>query len=145
MLRALFATDAFWISSDQKIKRPIRFVASALRATGATTNGGSELLEYVVRMGQSPFSYPTPDGYPDEAEPWMGTLMWRWHFGVALKRNSIPGTSVDWEKLAELHGDDRRMMAGMLGRQPSAEEESGFHASGIGPAFILASPGFQRC
>lgn len=145
MLRALFATDAFWASSDRKIKRPIRFVASALRTTGATTKAGTELLEYVVRMGQAPFSYPTPDGYPDEAEPWMGTLMWRWHFSVALKNNAIPGTEVDWARLAKLHENERNLMASMLGRQPSAEEVNGFHSSGMGPAFILASPGFQRC
>jgi uncharacterized protein (DUF1800 family) len=145
MLRALFATDAFWASSDAKFKRPMRFVASALRATGATTKAGPGLLEYVMRMGQEPFSYPTPDGYPDEAEPWMGTLMWRWHFSVALKNNAIPGTRIDWPKLKTLHETDQNMMASILGRQPSAIEENGFHSSGMDSAFILASPGFQRC
>ena len=145
MLRALFTTDAFWTSSDQKFKRPIRFVASALRATGASTKAGPDLLEYILRMGQAPFSYPTPDGYPDEAEPWMGTLMWRWHFSVAMKQNAIPGTKIDWPKLEELYKSDRNLMTNILGRQPSAEEESGFHRSGMGPAFILSSPGFQRC
>jgi uncharacterized protein (DUF1800 family) len=145
VLRTLFATDAFWDSSDQKFKRPIRYMASALRATGATTKAGPALLDYAMRMGQAPFSFPTPDGYPDEAEPWMGTLMWRWHFSAALKQNSIPGTKIDWAKLSEAYGSERNLMAGFLGRQPSAEEESGYRASGMGPAFILASPGFQRC
>jgi hypothetical protein len=145
MLRALFATDAFRNAHNAKVKRPFRFVASALRATGATAKSSAELLEYVVRMGQGPFRYPTPDGYPDEAKPWMGTLMWRWHFSVALKKNAIPGVQVDWERLAVHHGSERNLMTGILGRQPTAEEEEGFHTSGVGPAFILASPGFQRC
>ena len=145
VLKALFATDAFWLSTDQKMKRPMRFVASALRATGASTNAGPALMEYVVRMGQAPFRYPTPDGYPDEADPWMGTLMWRWHLSVALMRNSVPGTKIDWEALKTLHGTEQNLMAMMLGRQPTADEEKGYATSGIGPAFILASPGFQRC
>ena len=144
-LRTLFKSEAFWASRDLKLKRPIRFVASALRASGAKTDAGPALIEYVMRMGQAPFSYPTPDGYPDEADPWMGTLMWRWQFGVALQHNSIPGTWTDWEKLNSVYGDDSKLMAGLLGRQPTAEEASGYHASGMGPAFLLASPGFQRC
>ena len=27
-------------------------------------------------------SFPTPDGYPDTAAPWLGTLLWRWNFAV---------------------------------------------------------------
>jgi hypothetical protein len=144
MLRALFATNAFWASSNQKTKRPMRFMVSALRGTGATTDAGQGVLEYLLRMGQSPFSYPTPDGYPDEEKPWLGTLMWRWNFVVALTGNAIPGTKVDWAALKSCYGDKRQAMAGMLGRTPTMAEEKGYHASGMGPAFILASPAFQR-
>ena len=144
LLRTLFSTDAFWASTDQKVKRPMRFIASALRATAATTNAAPELMDYLIRMGQAPFSYPTPDGYPDQADPWMGTLMWRWHFSVALQKNAIPKTTIEWEKLSSLYETEPNFMASLLGRQPSVEEENGFQASGMGPAFILASPGFQR-
>ena len=144
LLRAVFASESFWSAKNQKMKRPMRYVASTLRATGARTNAHESLLDYVVRMGQAPFSYPTPDGYPDQAEPWMGTLMWRWHFSVALQRNAIAGTHVDWEKLVQAHGDEASVMAGVLGRQPSAAEREGFYTSGMGLAFLLASPGFQR-
>ena len=145
MLRALFESNAFWASSDQKLKRPMHFVASALRATSAQTNASPELLDYLMRMGQAPFSYPTPDGYPDQAEPWLGTLMWRWHFSVALQQNHIPGTSIDWTALKESYGGELPMSAGLLGRLPSHEEKEAVLASGMGPACLLASPSFQRC
>ena len=32
------------------------------------------MLDYLIRMGHAPFQYPTPDGYPEEAAPWMGTM-----------------------------------------------------------------------
>jgi hypothetical protein len=47
-----------------------------------------EIIDYLKRMGHAPFNYPTPEGYPDQASPWMGTLLWRWNFAVALSQNS---------------------------------------------------------
>ena len=145
ILRALFSTDSFWHSTDHKLKRPMRFVVSALRATGASTDAGAALLDYIVRMGQTPFSYPTPDGYPDEADPWLGTLMWRWQFSMALQKNMIPGTSIDWDALHDSYGGERNLSTGFLGRLLPTEELTAISASGMVPACLLASPSFQRC
>ena len=41
-------------------------------------------------MGQGIFQYPTPDGYPDKASPWLGTLLWRWNFAFSLATNTVP-------------------------------------------------------
>jgi len=71
-------------SAGAKFKPPFRFIVSALRAVGADTHAHAPLIDYLVRMGQGVFEYPTPDGYPDEASPWMGTLLWRWNFSFAL-------------------------------------------------------------
>ena len=61
-LRALFATDDFRRHRGNKLKRPFNFIVSALRATGADTNAGLEIIDYLQRMGHAPFNYPTPDG-----------------------------------------------------------------------------------
>jgi uncharacterized protein (DUF1800 family) len=78
-----------------KLKRPVDFVVSALRSLNAETDGGPALHDYLQRLGQPYFGWPTPDGYPDHAEPWRGGLLPRWQFSLALARNEIPGTTVN--------------------------------------------------
>lgn len=144
-LRALFATEEFRSQRGTKFKRPFQFVVSALRATEAHTDAGLEVIDYLVRMGQVPFGYPTPDGYPEQAAPWLGTLLWRWNFAVALSRNRVKGTRVDVAVLTRNAGGDDALMAHLLGRRPTAEEAQAYHDSGEGMALLLASPAFQRC
>jgi uncharacterized protein (DUF1800 family) len=144
-LRTLFATEEFRSERGTKFKRPFQFVVSALRTAEAQTDAGLELVDYLVRMGQVPFGYPTPDGYPEQADPWLGTLLWRWNFAVALSRNRMKGTRVDFTALRRNAGGDDALMAHVLGRKPSAEEAQAYHDSGEGLALLLASPAFQHC
>jgi len=143
-LRALFATPAFLSARQNKIKRPFHFVVSALRATGAETDGHGRLLEYLLRMGHAPYQYPTPDGYPEETAPWLGTLFWRWHFATALASNQLGGAQVNWRGLEEHFGGEEAVMAQLLGRRPGPQEWDAFERSGRLPGLVLASPAFQR-
>src|SRR5262249_2893710 len=118
---------------------------SALRATGARTDCGMEMVDYLKRMGHAPFNYPTPEGYPDQATPWMGTLLWRWNFAVAISQNKIKGTRTDEESLRKQTGGKEPLMAHLLGRKATPEEAQAFEDSGAGLALMLASPGFQVC
>jgi uncharacterized protein (DUF1800 family) len=144
-LRALFATEDFRQQRGNKFKRPFNYIVSALRATGARTDSGLEIVDYLRRMGHAPFSYPTPDGYPEPAGPWMGTLLWRWNFALALSENRIKGTTVNFEALQKHAGGDPGLMAHLLGRKSLAEEAQAYEESGAGLALLLASPAFQRC
>lgn len=144
-LRAVFAAPAFWDNRGNKVKRPFNYVASALRAAGAQTDAGLPLIDYLRRMGHAPFSYPTPDGYPEKAAPWMGTLLWRWNFAVALSLNQMPGTHISIQTLRERAGGDPGLMAHLLGRMPTPAEAAAYNESGAGLALLLASPAFQRC
>lgn len=144
-LRSLFATQAFRDESPSGIKRPFHYVVSALRATGAETDAGTEVHQYLQRMGHVPFEYPTPDGYPLESAPWTGTLLWRWHFADALAANRLEGTVVDVTRLVDAFGGDELLMAHLLGRKPTDLETKAYHDSGRRLAVMLASPAFQRC
>jgi uncharacterized protein (DUF1800 family) len=144
-LRALFATLDFQAQRGNKLKRPFAFIASALRSTGAHTDAGLPVIHYLNRMGHAPFSYPTPDGYPDTGAPWLGTLLWRWNFAVALSEGQLKGTKCDLDALREKAGGDTGLMTHFLGRKPTPEETQAFHDSGAGVALILASPAFQVC
>jgi uncharacterized protein (DUF1800 family) len=144
-LRTLFASQEFEASAGVKLKRPFHYVVSALRATNANTDACTPIIQYLEKMGQAPFRYPTPDGYPLEAEHWHATLLWRWKFALALSNNKIDGTTIERAKLLLKLGGDTALMATILNRQPTADESDAFLKSGDGVALLLASPGFQRC
>jgi hypothetical protein len=114
----------------------------------ADTQADKALLEPLQRMGHGLFQYPTPDGYPDEELPWMGTLMWRWNFGMALATGKQNGVRVNlYELRKQMHFVPEAWFAHLIGRKPGPEELAALkmedEAQFVG--LILASPAFQRC
>lgn len=142
MLRALFASAEFRAPGPEKFKRPFHFVVSALRAAGSSVNEPDALLDYLARMGHSPFQYPTPDGYPEEAAPWMGSLLWRWHFVENLAHNLIAGVQTDWAARIAAAGGGLSLAESMRGGALTEAEMKLVHGGGM-PGRILASPTFQ--
>ena len=49
------------------------------------------------KLGEVPYGYQAPTGYPDTAEDWVntGALLERLNFAVAVASNRIPGTFVN--------------------------------------------------
>lgn len=144
-LRAVFATREFMDGPRaRKLKRPFEFIVSALRGSRAKVSSEMDLVDYLIRMGHAPFQYPTPDGYPDVASPWTGTLLWRWHFAIALSRNGV-GKEIEIEEeiLIEKAGGVDGLAACLLGRIPSGDEKTAMERSGEPLALLMASPGFQ--
>src|SRR5688500_15330899 len=54
------------------------------------------------KLGEVPYGYQAPTGYPDSAEDWVntGALLERLNFAVAVASNRIPGTRVDLKVFA---------------------------------------------
>jgi uncharacterized protein (DUF1800 family) len=173
LLRTIFNADEFKAAKGLKFKRPFQYIVSSLRALGADTHAHQPLIEYLQRMGQGPFQHPTPDGYPDRAAPWLGTLLWRWNFVFALASNRVPTVTVWLDQLANAIGAIGALGGGMnnglrperlvpyfIGRAGSGAELSALHdyvgAQHVSDAsdanyraelvaLVLASPAFQRC
>ena len=80
-----------------KIKSPFELAVSSLRTLGAETNGGPAFAAMLNKLGEVPYGYQAPTGYPDTAEDWVntGALLERLNFAVAVASNRIPGTSVE--------------------------------------------------
>ena len=101
-LRALFNDQEFFAPENYraKIKTPFELAVSAIRAIGADTNSSPALLALINKMGEVPYGYQAPTGYPDTAEDWVntGALLERMNFAVALASNRIPQTRVDLKK-----------------------------------------------
>ena len=153
MVRAVLTSDEFKASAGRKFKPPFRFVASALRAVGADTHAHAPLIEYLTRMGQGVFEYPTPDGYPDNASPWLGTLLWRWNFAFALAGGKVPAVAAPLEKLihatsASGKGSEGTLFRYFCGRSPRDHELEALRSAGLTQphdqiGLLLASPQFQ--
>ena len=169
-VRALIRSDEFKASVGAKFKTPFRYVVSCLRSVGADTHAHEGVVQYLGRMGQGPFQYPTPDGYPDKEEPWLGTLLWRWNFALALASNKLDASGVVAQPSAVSIGllagaiggteqkglEPSRLAAHFIGRAPTAEETRPLAdymaANGLQDdehkaelvGLILASPAFQR-
>jgi uncharacterized protein (DUF1800 family) len=98
-LRAIFTDKEFFAPENYraKIKTPFELAVSSIRALGADTNGGPAMLAMLNKLGEVPYGYQAPTGYPDTAEDWVntGALLERLNFAVAVASNRIPGTRVD--------------------------------------------------
>lgn len=95
VLAAIFATPEFRspASFDSKVKTPLEFTISALRATdarvGARPSDGAlnrELYAWIRLEGMELFNYPIPTGYYEYASEWIGAngFLQRWRFADAL-------------------------------------------------------------
>ena len=101
-LRALFTDREFFAAENYraKIKTPFELAVSAIRTIGADTNSSPAILAMLNKLGEIPYGYQAPTGYPDTAEDWVntGALLERLNFAVALASNQIPGTRVDLKR-----------------------------------------------
>ncbi len=82
--------------SAPRFKRPVDFLISSLRQFNATVGSGDTLWDPLRRLGQLPFAWPTPDGYPDRDEAWSANLMPRWAFAWGLGNDAVGAVGVNW-------------------------------------------------
>jgi uncharacterized protein (DUF1800 family) len=98
-LRALFTDKEFFAAENYraKIKTPFELAVSSIRAVGGNTNAGPAMMAMLNKLGEVPYGYQAPTGYPDAAEDWVntGALLERLNFAIAVASNRIPGTRVD--------------------------------------------------
>ncbi|HEV2499737.1 MAG TPA: DUF1800 domain-containing protein [Terriglobia bacterium] len=82
-----------------KVKSPFEYVASALRALDAQTDGGQPLFGAMSQMGEPMFMYEAPSGYDDVASTWINSsaLLMRMNFAIGLCLGRIRGTDIDWQ------------------------------------------------
>ncbi len=158
MLREVLHSEEFKTARGAKFKRPFHFIVSCLRSLGADTHAHQPLIEYLLRMGQAPFQHPTPDGYPDEAAPWLGTLLWRWNFALTLAANQMPSVHVDPQRLVRAIGglSPSSLLPHFIGRAGTAAELKALDDYAASQrletnerkaellGLVLASPAFQR-
>ncbi len=103
VMSTILHSDDFKASLDQKFKRPLEYVVSALRVTGAEIKPDLPTVNLLAQLGQVPFNWQSPNGYPDVADAWISTsgLLARWNYTLALSMNAIKDTRVDFTSLVQ--------------------------------------------
>ena len=104
VLSALFHSPEFWADSSYraKVKTPLEFVASAVRATGADVDDAMPLARQLGNMGMPLYGAQPPTGYSMKAESWVSSsaLLNRMNFALALTGGKVKGVKVDAMQLA---------------------------------------------
>jgi uncharacterized protein (DUF1800 family) len=95
VLRAMVHSPEFFSRANfrDKVKSPLEFVASAMRATDTPPANPPALVSAVQRMGEPLYRCLPPTGYPVTGAPWMnsGALIDRLNFALALADGSLGG------------------------------------------------------
>ncbi len=104
VLRTMLAAPEFWEPREYraKVKNPLEFTVSALRATGAEITRMQSLARALNRMGMPLYGAQSPTGYSMQAASWVnsGALLSRMNFALGLATGKLPGVHVDAAKLA---------------------------------------------
>jgi uncharacterized protein (DUF1800 family) len=104
VLSTLFHSPEFWADGTYraKMKTPLEFIASAVRATGADVDDAMPLARQLNNMGMPLYGAQPPTGYSMKAETWVSSsaLLNRMNFALALTAGKVKGVKVDTAQLA---------------------------------------------
>ncbi len=163
VLRAIFSGPDFWAPGNlrAKVKTPLEFVVSAVRALAIEPDTSPRLAQVVARLGQPLFLHVAPDGYPEMQAAWVnsGALLDRMNTAVALAAGKMPGVVVSLDSLVVATTDpeqlvtavDREVLSGTL--SPNTKRVIAHQVADIGDpiqaralavGLALGGPEFQR-
>ncbi len=104
VLRTMLGAPEFWDAEEYraKVKTPLEFTVSALRATDAELTRTQSVSDALNRMGMPLYGAQPPTGYSMHAESWVnsGALLNRMNFALRLGTGKLAGVKMDAAKLA---------------------------------------------
>jgi uncharacterized protein (DUF1800 family) len=118
VLRTMLKSQEFWAPQAYraKVKTPLEFVASALRATNADVQNALPLVQQLNKMGMPMYGAQPPTGYSMKSETWVNSaaLLDRMNFALALGTGKLPGIVVDAPKSLVSENAQPEMVQAML-------------------------------
>jgi uncharacterized protein (DUF1800 family) len=98
VLRTMFKSPEFWSPETYraKVKTPLEFVVSAVRASGAGVDDTRALAGTLNNMGMMLYGMLPPTGYSMRADTWVNSsaLLGRMNFALGLSAGKIRGVKV---------------------------------------------------
>ena len=99
VLRTMFHSPEFWAPEAYraKVKTPLEFVVSAIRATNADIQNALPLVQQLNKMGMPLYQQQPPTGYSMKSDAWVNSaaLLNRMNFSLALASGKLPGIGFD--------------------------------------------------
>jgi uncharacterized protein (DUF1800 family) len=103
VLLTMYRSPEFWSPQvyRAKLKTPVEFMASALRASGADVKSPLPLVQAMDRLGMPIYGMLTPQGYSWKSDEWVSSnaLISRMNFALVLSSNRMMGVKTDWPTL----------------------------------------------
>jgi len=98
VLETMLKSPEFWAEDDYraKVKTPLEFVASALRASDAEIRNAMPIVNQLRNMGMPLYGMQPATGYSMKASVWVNSsaLLERMNFGLALAAGRLKGIRV---------------------------------------------------
>jgi uncharacterized protein (DUF1800 family) len=127
VLKTMLESPEFWTPDAYraKVKTPLEFVVSAVRASGAEIADALPIARQLQNMGMPLYGMQPPTGYSMKADAWINSsaLLQRMNFALALTSGRMKGVQIDSEvpggsdpeqTLAAL---ENRLLAGDISKQ----------------------------
>jgi uncharacterized protein (DUF1800 family) len=103
VLKTMFRSPDFWRADTYhgKLKTPLEFVVSAVRATGADVSDAAPLARQLNNLGMPLYGMQPPTGYSMKSDAWVNSsaLLGRMNFSMALMAGRIKGVLADADRL----------------------------------------------
>jgi uncharacterized protein (DUF1800 family) len=135
VMRTILSSSGFYESARRptKIKTPLEYVASALRATDAVVRNPRPFIATIGTLGEPLYQSQPPTGYPDRASAWIntGTLVDRLNFAQALAANGLNAAAID----------RARVEAAVRALIPETQADDASPVTRL--ALLIGSPAFQ--
>ena len=126
VLKTLFHSPEFWATSDYraKVKTPLEFVVSAVRASNANIQNFDPLFNSLRQLGMPLYGSIPPTGYKWDASDWVstGALVDRMNFALSLASNKFPGITVAWAPDLDMNSLDSDAAPKQVIPTPESEE-----------------------
>ena len=163
IVSGIIGSPVFWMEEygATKMKTPLEFVVSSVRALGATPTVTTSLAAMVGRLGQPIYLQQPPTGYPETQESWVssGALLDRVNLALRFVSGRMQGTDLNLDVVAAvttdvdalvervnqnlLHGNAVPNTLDVMHQQASTAS-SPVEARALVIALALGSPEFQR-
>ena len=99
VLKTMFDSPEFWAADTYraKVKTPLEFTVSAVRASGAEVSDAVLLSRQLQNMGMPAYGAQPPTGYSMKASTWVNSsaLLERMNFALALTAGKLRGVQVN--------------------------------------------------
>jgi uncharacterized protein (DUF1800 family) len=110
VLKTMFDSPEFWAADTYraKVKTPLEFTVSAVRASGAEVSDATALARQLQNMGMPLYGMQPPTGYSMKAASWVNSsaLLGRMNFALALTAGKVKGVQANPAEM--ISGDSSR-------------------------------------